>query len=226
MRFAPTLTQRAFHRFVREFGSLSAFKQVAPPGTLGRGRVLLGVETIRFQVDEWSDAWNDTFYHPNDHHPLGATKVFPKLRIRAGVSDRADVGAFYTRNVDANYGWIGLDGRYALLREEDAAPVALAVRSAYTKTLYVHDMDMHALTVDLSVGRRLWRVVRPYAGLGADGVYTRETSPAVALRREALVAPHLFGGVDVTAWRRLSAGVEFTVGPRPSAQVQIGGVAF
>lgn len=46
MRFAPTLTQRAFQRCVREFGSLSAFEQVAPPGTLGTGRVRLGADGV------------------------------------------------------------------------------------------------------------------------------------------------------------------------------------
>jgi hypothetical protein len=44
VRFAPIVTQGAFHRFVREFGSVSAFKQVASPGALGKGRALVGVE--------------------------------------------------------------------------------------------------------------------------------------------------------------------------------------
>jgi opacity protein-like surface antigen len=226
VQFAPNLTQSAFGRFAREFGSVSAFKQVASPGTLGKGRVLIGIEMIRFQVDEWSDAWNDTFYHPDAEHPLGATKVFPKVKLRVGVTDRVDVGAYYTENPNANYGWLGLDGKYALLTEGEGRPVDLAVRGAYTKTLYVSDMDMHALTADLSVGRRVWRGVRPYAGIGADGVFVRETSDVVKLSNETVIAPHLFGGVDVTVGRRLSVGAEFTLGARPSAQVQVGGVAF
>ena len=226
VKFAPTLTQGAFSRFAREFGSVSAFKQVASPGTLGKGRVLIGVEMIRFQVDEWADAWNDTFYHPNAEHPLGATKTFPKLKLRVGVTDRVDVGAFYTENPNANYGWLGLDGKYALLTERDERPVSLAVRGAYTKTLYVRDMDMHALTADVSVGRRLWRGLRTYAGLGADGVFVRETSDAVGLRGGTKVVPHAFGGLEVTVWRRLNLGAELTMGARPSAQVHVGGVAF
>jgi opacity protein-like surface antigen len=226
VRFAPELTQGAFSRFVREFGSVSAFKQAASPGTLGKGRVSFGVEMMRFQVDEWADAWNDTFYHPNDHHPLGADKRFPKLKVRVGVTDALDVGAFYTLNPQANYGWIGLDGKYALLAERDDRPTSVAVRGAYTKTLYVSDMDMHALTADVSVGRRLWRNVRPYVGLGADGVLARETSPAVDLRDETSVAPHVFGGVDVIVWKRMNVGAEFTFGARPSTQVQIGGIVF
>lgn len=226
VHFAPTLTQGAFHRFVREFGSVSAFRQVAPPGTLGKGRVLLGVEMIRFRIDDRSDAWNDTFAHPDADHPLGSTQSFPKLRLRVGVSDALDVGVSYTENFSANYGWLGLDGKYALLTEREGRPVSLAVRGAYTRTLRVDDMDMHALTADVSVGRRVRRGLRAYAGLGADGVFARETSDAVDLRDERVVVPHLFGGVDAAVGRRVSVGAEFTLGPRPTAHLQVGAVAF
>jgi hypothetical protein len=226
VRFAPVLSQGAFRRFVREFGSVSAFKQVSSPTALGRGRVLLGIEMMRFTIDDRADAWNDTFTHPDGEHPLGSTLEFPKLKLRVGVTDDLDVGAFYTRNFTANYGFAGIDGTYRVVTEGERAPVSVAVRGAYTKTLYVTDMDMHALTADVSVSRRLWRAVRPYAGLGADGVLARETSDAVRLRRETTLVPHLFGGVDVTAWRRLRLGAEFTLGARPSAQLHVGGVAF
>ena len=226
VQFASTLTQGAFHRFAREFGSVSAFKQVAPASTLGKGRVLLGIEMISFPVDQWSDAWNDTFAHPNADHPLGARQSFPKVKLRVGATDAVDVGAFYTRNPEANYGWVGIDGKYRVLAAHGRVPVSLAVRGAYTKTLYVHDMDMHALTADVTVDRLLWRVVRPYAGLGADGVFVRERSHVVALDDETIIAPHVLGGVDVILWRRLSLAAEFTLGARPSAQVQVGGLAF
>jgi hypothetical protein len=188
--------------------------------------VLFGVEMIRFHVDEWSDAWNDTFYHPTDHHPLGSEKDFPILKLRAGVTDDIDVGAFYTTNPNANYGWLGVDGKYRLLTEGGGKPVSVAVRGAYTKTLYVSDMDMHALTADVSAGRELWHTVRPYVGGGADGVLVRETSAAVALRGGLTVVPHLFAGFDATVLRRLNLGAELTAGGRPSVQLHVGGVVF
>jgi len=86
VHFSPQLTQSAFGRFVREFGSVSAFKQGAPPDVLGRWGVAIGVEQIFFRVDETSPAWNDTFTHPAADHWLGADKAFPKLRLRLGVS--------------------------------------------------------------------------------------------------------------------------------------------
>lgn len=224
VRFAPVLSQGAFRRFVREFGSVSAFKQVSSPSALGKGRVLLGIEMMRFTIDDRADAWNDTFTHPDGEHPLGSTLEFPKLKLRVGVTDDLDVGAFYTRNFTANYGFAGIDGTYRVVTEGERAPVSVAVRGAYTKTLYVTDMDMHALTVDVSAGRRLG-IVMPYVGIGADGVLARETSDAVRLRRETIVAPHLIAGLDV-GLGRMALGAELTLGARPSIQVQIGAVAF
>jgi hypothetical protein len=68
-------------------------------------------------------------------------------------------------------------------------------------------------------------MVRPYVGVGADAVLARETSDAVDLRRETVVAPHLLGGVEV-GLGRMVLGAELTLGARPSVQVQVGAVAF
>lgn len=226
VRFASTLTQNAFARFVREFGSVSAFKQMAPPTTLGKGNVSIGIEMMTFQIDHWSDAWNDTFAHPDEHHELGARQNFPKLKLRYGVTDDIDVGAFFTRNPLSNYGWVGVDGKYRLLSEDENKPVSLAVRGAYTKTLYVTDMDMHAFTADVSMQRRFGSAFRPYLGLGADGVFARETSSTVNLRNETSIVPHLIGGVDVTLLGRVTLGAEYTLSRRSSMQVQVGALVF
>jgi hypothetical protein len=196
VQFAPELTQDAFARFVREFGSTSAFKMMAPPTPLGRGHVAVGLEGISFTVEEKADAWNDTFYHPDATHELGAKKQFPKLRLAVGVTDRLDLGAFYTENPNANYGWLGFEARYGLLRQSDARPVSLALRGAYTKTLYVDDMDMHALTADVAAGRTFWSLLTPYVGVGGDLVMARETSAAVDLNTEYQPVSHAFAGLE------------------------------
>lgn len=224
--FASTLTQGAFERFVREFGSASAYKQGGPAATLAPGRLLIGIEMMKFTVDEHAPAWNDTFAHPNDHHPLGSDKSFPKLDLRVGVTDNLDMGAFFAHNPQANYGWLGLDAKYRLVNESAGWPVSLAARGAYTKTLYVRDMDMHAVTADVSAERTLWGFVRPYVGAGADGVFARETSDAVNLHNENMVVPHVFGGLDVTVAHRVTIGAEFTKGALSTTQLQVGAVVF
>ena len=205
--FAPELTQSAFHRFVREFGSVSAFKQGSPPTTLGRRGFSASVEYLSFRVEEKSAAWNDTFAHPDAYHELGSDKRFPLLSLRFGVTDDLDVGAFYSENPNANYGWLGFDVKYAILPQRDDVPVTLSVRGAYTKTLYVADMNMHAAGVDVSVGRTFWKVLTPYVGVGGDGVFARETSDAVDLHDEAILVPHATAGFQVRYWH-VAVGAE------------------
>ncbi|HET8541090.1 MAG TPA: hypothetical protein VFL83_14545 [Anaeromyxobacter sp.] len=220
IQFAPELTQGAFRRFVREFGSVGAFKQGAPPTTLGRRGVSVDVEYVSFEVEEKSDAWNDTFAHPDAYHELGSRLAFPKLRVRFGVTDDVDVGAFYAQNPAANYGWVGVEARYGLLQQRDGMPVSVAVRGAYTKTLYVGDMDMHAAGVDVSVGRTFWSVFTPYVGFGGDAVAARETSGAVDLDPEALFVPHATGGFEVRYWH-LAIGAEAQIAEINTFQAQV-----
>lgn len=221
--FAPELTQDAFARFAREFGSVSAFKQVAPPTTLGQGGLSVGVEGISFSIDDESDAWNDTFAHPDAYHELGSDLSFPKLRLRVGVTDDLDVGAFYSENPKANYGWLGFEVKYGILEQGEDMPIALAVRGAYTKTLYVADMDMHAVTVDVSVGRTFWNVLTPYLGLGSDVVLVRETSDAVELQSEGVLVPHATVGVEARAWH-VAIGAEAQFSEVASIQAVVSAV--
>jgi len=223
VRFAPELTQGAFRRFVTEFGSVSAFKQGSSPETLGRHHVALDVEQISFSVEEKSAAWNDTFTHPDSGHELGAHKDFPKLRVRYGATDDLDVGAFYAANPQANYGWAGLEAKWRVLDEREGTPVSLAVRGAYTKTLYVADMDMHALSADVSVGRTFWNVLTPYLGLGGDAILAFERSPAVDLHPEAPFVGRLTAGLEARWWH-LGVGAEAHVSALTSYQVQVSAI--
>jgi hypothetical protein len=223
IRFAADLTQSAFSRFAREFGSVSASKQGAPPTTLGRGGFSVDVERISFSVEEKSAAWNDTFVHPDSSHELGSDLVLPKLRLRAGVTDDLDVGASYAQNPQANYGWLGLEAKYRVLQQREDMPVSLAIRGAYTKTLYVADMNMHAFTADVSIGRTFWSAVTPYLAAGADAVLVRETSPAVDLKDEALLVPHVTGGLEVRWWH-VAVGAEVQVSALTSYQAQVSAV--
>lgn len=222
IQFAPELTQAAFHRFVREFGTASASKFISAPGTLGRGHVALGLEGVAFHIDEHADAWNDTFAHPDATHELGADKRFPKLRARVGLTDRMDVGAFYTANFQANYGWLGLDARYGLLRQRDGMPVDLSVRGAWTKTLYVDDMDLMTGTADVAAGRTFGGIVTPYVGFGGDHVLARETTATVDLKREEQTVWHGLAGVEARL-RHFGIGAEVQRSALTSVQLLVTG---
>lgn len=220
VRFAPQLGQAAFRRFAREFGSVSAFKQNVAPQTRGKLGGSVGIQQIFFRVDENASAWNDTFTHPDSTHELGSDKGVPKLELRLGVTEHTDVGVYFTRSPIANYGWIGVEGKHALLRQSEAMPVTLALRGAYTQTLFIDDLEMHALSAGASVGRTFGGLVTPYAGVGADAVYASETSAAVDLDSEVAVEPHALVGVEVAYWH-LAAGVQAQWAVVPSYQVHL-----
>ena len=219
VKFAPELTQSSFRSFAREFGSTAAYKQMSGPVPLGRRGVELGLGWISFTVDQYADKWNDTFAHPDAYHELGSDLSFPKFRLAVGVTDRMDIGAFWTRNPNANYGWLGFDLLYGLLRQDEKTPLSLAVRGAYTKTLYVEDMDMHVLTADVTAGRT-WRVLTPYLGAGTDLVYAREKSDAVNLNDETQLVPRAFGGIELRYWH-LGVGAEAEVGALNRLEFQV-----
>jgi len=218
--FSADLTQDAFRRFAREFGSVSAFKANAPAAPLGRGHFMLGLEQLNFTVEEHSDAWNDTFAHPNADHDLGADKSFPLARVRVGVADKLDLGAYWTRNVNANYGWLGLEAKYGFAHSDGETPVHFAARLAYTKTLYVHDMDMHTITAELASSRTYWNVLTPFLYLGSDVVIARERSDVVALHAETQVVPHAIAGAELRWWH-MAIGGQVVAATVPSYQFSV-----
>lgn len=220
VEFAANLTQDAFRRFAREFGGVSAFRHMAPPATLGRGHFSVAVQQMSFHVEEHDAAWNDTFAHPDAYHELGSDLSFPKFQARVGVTDRLDVGAFWTRNPDANYGWLGLEAKFGVLQQGETMPVSLAVRGAYTKTLYVSDMDMHTITVDAFAGRTFRRILTPYVGVGSELVLARETADTVELESETQVVPRAFAGLQLQIWH-LALGGEAEVGALNRLELQV-----
>lgn len=223
VHFAPELTQASYRTFVREFGSITAFKQMAGPTVLGQWGISAGIEYMLFGVEDRTDAWNDTFAHPDAQHELGSSQAFPKLKLRVGVTDDIDVGIFYTMNPTSNFGFIGLDVKHGLLRQSVDMPLSLSIRGAYTKTLFVGDMDMHALTGDVTVGRTFWNSVTPYAGFGVDAVLARETTNTVELDTEAALAPHALVGVEIAIWH-LALGAEAQLAAMTTLQMQVSAV--
>jgi hypothetical protein len=223
VQFSSELTQGAFGRFAREFGAVSAFKLASPPTTLGQWGFAIDLEQIWFHVEEHSAAWNDTFAHPDSYHELGSDLAFPKLRARVGITPDFDVGVFFTKQPTANYGWLGLEAKYGLLKQSEEMPISLALRGAYTKTLFVSDMDMHALTADVSAGRTFWHVLTPYLGLGSDLVLARETADVVELDDELQLAPHLIAGLEARYWH-VALGAEAQLATLPTFQIQASAV--
>ena len=141
---------------------------------------------MSFHVEDHSDAWNDTFAHPDATHELGSDLSFPKFRIRVGVTRRHSTSARTGRAKP------GRQLRLARARDEvrtappERGPGRSACRCAAPgpRRSTSADMEMHAPSpADAEAGRHvLEHASRPTWAWAATGDRPRETADAVSLR--------------------------------------------
>jgi len=183
----PSLTQSQFHKFTREAAQFITFKLMSPAEPLGAKKFQVGIDYSITRIDDADAAWNNTFSHPHAEHYLGDRIAMPKLFARMGVSDRIDVGFYFTKNPEANYGFMGGEIKYAVFMESEKA-VAMAVRTTYATLLGVEDLNFHLLGADLSASKKIG-VLSPYLGVGANLGRTIETTSKVNLNNETVLTP-------------------------------------
>lgn len=225
----PALTQEAWRQFVEEGGRLIYFRPLTGARPMGRGK--WEISAVRWQtgIDDTDPAWNDTFVHPDSTHWLheGSGLAFPGLTARVGVSSRVDVGAYFTKNVQSNYGVAGAQVQYAFVRDP-ASPWGAAARLSVVSLYGPADVNLAAAGLDLLASRRLAIVrkvsVTPYVGWSSIVSAGRETSDAVTLESEvAPTSQAMAGAVLEVAMVRI--GAEFTTGRVATRSIKIG-VAF
>ncbi len=203
----PSLTQGQFHKFTREAAQVFTFKLLSPAEPLGARRFQVGLDYSSTPIDDADPAWNNTFSHPHDQHYLGDRIVAPKLFARMGVSDRVEVGFYFTRNPQANYGFMGGEVKYALFMKPQQA-WATAVRTSYATLLGVEDLNFHLLGVDLSASKRFGKLT-PYLGIGANLARATATTAKVDLHNETLLTPRgIIGSQLAISFFSLTAEVD------------------
>ncbi len=192
----PALTQSQFHKFTREAAQVFTFKLMSPAEPLGAKTFQIGIDYSITPINDADPAWNNTFSHPHETHYLGDQLAFPKLFGRMGVTDRIDVGFYFTKNPDANYGFMGGEMKYALFMKPEK-PVGMAVRATYATLLGVEDMNFHLWGVDLSASKKIG-VLTPYLGIGANLGRGIETTSKVNLRNETVLTPRGIIGTQLS----------------------------
>ncbi|HEX9166398.1 MAG TPA: hypothetical protein VF862_10855 [Gemmatimonadales bacterium] len=225
----PALTQEAWRQFVEEGGMLIYFRPLTDARPMGRGN--WEISALRWQtgIDDTEAAWNDTFVHPNETHWLyeGDGLAFPGLTARVGVSSRIDVGAYFTKNVQSNYGVAGAQMQYAFVRDPES-PWGAAARLSVVSLFGPADVNLGAVGLDLVASRRLDIVrrvsVTPYVGWSSIVSAGRETSDAVALESEVAPSSQVMGGA-VLQVAMVRIGAEFTTGRVATRSLKVG-VAF
>jgi hypothetical protein len=192
----PSLTQSQFHKFTREAAQVFTFKLMSPAEPLGARKFQVGIDYSITNINDADPAWNNTFSHPNEEHYLGDQIAMPKIFARMGVSDRVDVGFYFTKNPNANYGFMGGEMKYALFLESEK-PLAMAVRTTYATLLGVDDLNFHLLGVDLSASKKIGRLT-PYLGIGANLGRAIETTSKVNLHNETVLTPRGIIGTQLS----------------------------
>lgn len=194
----PSLTQAQWRTFTRQVGTLSSFKTLSSAKPLGRMNVRVALDYGFTPVDQHDQAWINTFTHPDADCPLGDAISYPALRTRIGVSDRVDVGGFWTMAPRANYGLMGAEVRYAFLRESRRLPEA-AARASVVVLTGVPDFNMSIYSLDATVSKEVGRVT-PYLGMRTSLAVGTETTSKVDLHAERVAIPQGYAGLTSTLW--------------------------
>lgn len=217
----PSLTQQAWHQFVTEVGLVAYFRPLTSAKPLGRGHFELAVMDWGTMIDDADPAWNDTFSHPDSTHWLfdGNALLIPGLMLRAGVSERVDIGAYWTASPGANYGLLGGQVQYNF-RTDSQRGLAASGRLSAVRLYGPEDMKVSVFGLDL-VGSKDISRFSPYAGIGGYWSRGHETTSKVDLRDESVVGLQGMVGLAVRV-RSLRLGTEFSLAKVPGYSLKVG----
>lgn len=225
----PALTQDAWRRFTEEAAVLTYFRPLTDARPIGRGNFEVSIAQWQTKVDETSSAWNDTFVHPDSTHWLteGSGLGIPGLLFRAGITDKIDVGAYVTKNVESNYGLWGGQIQYNLMHQP-SSKFAVSTRLSLVSLYGPDDVDLTVYGMDIMASKTAALTKRlsvsPYVGFTTMLSNAHEKSPMVSLNDEtAWGAMGTAGAVAQYSIARL--GVEYNVANVNTLSLKVG-VAF
>ena len=221
MVIAPVLTQSAWHQFVEEAGLVTYFRPLTSAKPMGPGSFELAALNWGTRIDDADAAWNDTFSHPDATHWLfdGDALLIPGLMLRAGVTDRIDVGTYFTKAGGANYGFFGGQVQYNLLNDLERR-LAVATRLNYVRLFGPEDLRFGSYGLDVLASTE-WSRLSPYAGVSGYWSRGSETTSKVDLEDESVFG--LRGTVGLAARvSALSLGAEFNFAKVPGYSLKVG----
>ena len=220
-----SLTQSVWRQFTREAGVVTYFRPLIDAAPMGAGNFEVSVLQWKTGIKDTDATWNDTFVHPDSTHWLfeGDGLAFPGLTVRAGVTDRTDVGAYFTKSPGANYGFYGLQVQRNLLRD---AKWSASARASFVSMYGPEDLEFSVYGVDLVASREYAVLsnrasVSPYATLSTSLSRSHEKSSVVDLANEnVLGALATVGAVAQISKARIA--VEYGLSSVPSLSLKVG----
>ena len=220
-----SLSQSAWHQFTLEAGEVVYFRPLTDARPMGRGKFEFSLMQWKTNVDDNTSAWNDTFVHPDSTHWLyeGSGLQFPGLAARAGVTSTTDVGLYFTKNVQANYGAYGVQVQQNLIH--GARDWDVAVRGSFVSLFGPADVNLNVYGVDVVTSWKRWKVgpatVAPYASVASYVSTSHEKTSAVNLADERVAgAIGTLGAELQLSVMRVAA--EASMSRVPSIAVKIG----
>ncbi|MDH5218925.1 MAG: hypothetical protein OEX19_14585, partial [Gammaproteobacteria bacterium] len=150
-------------------------------------------------------AWNNTFSHPEEDHWLTDNHFLeiPFLSARMGISEKMDFGLGFTKNIEANYGWLSADIKYAITKMKG---YDIATRASYTSLIGVADFDINQGAVDFIISKSFFSF-NPYVGVTAVYTTSNETTSKVVLERIHNMAGETILGATYQ-WKYLNVAAE------------------
>lgn len=221
-----SLTQEAWRQFTQEAGLVAYFRPLADARPMGKGKFELSVLQYETRIDDADAAWNDTFVHPDSTHWLfeGSGLKFPGLMVRAGVTNTTDVGVYFTKNPNANYGFIGGQVQRNFMGGREGEWAA-ATRLSFTSLFGPEDVDFSVMGWDVLASRKValntWASISPYAGISSYLTMSREKSAVVDLDNEYVGGSQtMVGAVLELSGARLA--VEYSAARVNSLSMKVG----
>ena len=222
----PSLTQAAWRQFTREAGLVAYFRSLTDARPMGKGKFEVSVLQWQTGIDDHDAAWNDTFVHPDSTHWLfeGSGLAFPGLTMRAGLTNNTDVGVYFTKNVNANYGFYGGQLQRNFF-QDSRREWAASARVSFVKLFGPEDVNLGVYGLDVLASRRLtlsrWAVLSPYAGVSGYLSSSHEKTNAVNLPDEnVLGAQAMVGAAMQLSVARVAA--EYSVAKVPTFSLKVG----
>jgi hypothetical protein len=223
----PSLTQDAWREFTKEAGLVAYFRPLIDAKPLGKLHFEVSLLQWQTAFDDSKPAWNDTFVHPDSAHWLkeGPRLAFPGITGRIGITDKLDAGLYFTKNPQANYGFVGGQLQYNIVNNLERKWSA-SVRTSYSTLFGPEDLRFSIYGVDALVSREFklysnWLSISPYGGISGYLSGSKETAENVDLENENVTG----GQAMIGAVLKLSAAriaVEYNFAQLSTLSLKVG----
>lgn len=221
IELSPNLTQDEWNEFTRQFGHIIYFNPMASAKPLGTKHFDITLDYKFTPIDQTIGAWNNTFHHPDSTHYLGDAIAFPGLHARMGVSEKVDVGIYFSHAgpFGGHYGFIGGEVKYAFLNDTEKG-LAASVRGSYMQLISVKDFNFSNYGLDVSASKTIGKFT-PYVGVAGTLSHSKEVTEKVNLSNENVFDARAIAGIEFKT-KVLNLGAEIDVSELTTYGIKIG----